>query len=162
MSRPLASFARLLKLLRKRGRSHEEAEDLIQEAYLRLHEYCKTQLVKEEEAFLVRAVLRLSIDRHRRERRHLFSKETVEELDAESTLVDHSPSADDILAAEQRLDKIRATLDAVSQRTREIYIAHRGGYGYAEIAAHLRISESAVQKHVARAVLALMEEEGGE
>jgi RNA polymerase sigma factor (sigma-70 family) len=162
MSRPPASFARLLKLLRKRGRSHEEAEDLIQEAYLRLHEYCKTQVVKEEEAFLVRAVLRLSIDRHRRERRHLYTSETVEDLDAQASLVDESPPVDEALAAQQRLDKIRATLDAVSQRTREIYIAHRAGYGYAEIAAHLRISESAVQKHVARAVLALMEEEGEE
>jgi RNA polymerase sigma factor (sigma-70 family) len=154
-----ASFARLLKLLRRRGRSQEEAEDLIQEAYLRLHQYCKAQEVKEEEGFLVRAVLRLSIDRHRRERRHLYVTETIEELDSAANLVDPTPAPDEVLQAEQRLNKIRAALDAVSPRTREIYIAHRAGYGLAEIAAHLGISVSAVQKHVARAVLALMEEQ---
>ena len=34
-------FARLLRYLRRKGRSREDAEDLIQEAMLRLHVYAK-------------------------------------------------------------------------------------------------------------------------
>jgi len=38
ISRPI-HFKRLLKFLRRKGRSREDAEDLIQEAMLRLHLY---------------------------------------------------------------------------------------------------------------------------
>jgi DNA-directed RNA polymerase specialized sigma24 family protein len=48
-------------------------------------------------------------------------------------------------------------LDAVSRRTREIYFAHRAGYSYAEIAAHMGISHITIKRHIARALLAIME-----
>ena len=65
-SRP-AHFERLLNFLRRKGRSHEDAEDLIQEAMLRLHRYRRTdQRVVNEEAFLTTAVQNLSVDLHRR------------------------------------------------------------------------------------------------
>src|SRR5271168_213481 len=59
-SRP-ALFKRLLKFLRRKGRSHEDAEDLIQEAMLRLHLYGQAVPVVNEEAFLRHAVTNLSI-----------------------------------------------------------------------------------------------------
>ena len=130
----LADFRRLEQRLRnfltRGGRSREDAEDLIQEALLRLHEYCQSpgETVNDREAFLVRTVRNLSIDRHRRERRHLYAGETVEELELTAPLLDTGPAVDEVLAAHQRLDAIRATLNAVSPRTREIYFAHRAGY----------------------------------
>jgi len=48
-------------------------------------------------------------------------------------------------------------LDAVSLRTREIYFAHRAGYSYAEIADHMNISQITIKRHIARALLAIME-----
>jgi DNA-directed RNA polymerase specialized sigma24 family protein len=59
--------------------------------------------------------------------------------------------------AQQRLSSIRAVLDAVSLRTREIYFAHRAGYSYAEIAEHMNISRITIKRHIARALLAIME-----
>ena len=115
-----------------------------------------------EEAFLSRCVKNLSIDRHRRERRHLYEAQSIEDLDAVLALIDSGPAPDEVFATQQRLDRIRSALDAVGTRTREIYFAHRAGYSYAEIASHLRISPSAVEKHIARAVLALMEVGSGE
>lgn len=156
MHRPTACFARLLKLLQRRGRS-QDAEDLIQEALLRLHEYCQSRPVRDEEAFLTRCVTNLAIDRHRRERRHLYAEQSVEELEATLGLVDSAPGPDEVFAAQQRLERIRSALDAVSSRTREIYFAHRAGYSYTEIASYLGISSSAIEKHIARAVLAIME-----
>ena len=67
VSRP-AHFERLLRFLRRKGRSLEDAEDLIQEAMLRLHLYGQEAPVANEEAFLRHAVHNLSIDQHRRDR----------------------------------------------------------------------------------------------
>jgi DNA-directed RNA polymerase specialized sigma24 family protein len=53
-------------LLRSRGRSIDDTEDLIQEAFLRLQVYCRDKDVAQTEAFLVRTALNLSIDQHRR------------------------------------------------------------------------------------------------
>jgi DNA-directed RNA polymerase specialized sigma24 family protein len=49
-------------------------------------------------------------------------------------------------------------LDAVGTRTREAYFAYRAGYSYAEIAEHVKISKRAIKRHIARAVLAIMEQ----
>jgi RNA polymerase sigma factor (sigma-70 family) len=156
MLHPVACFARLMKLCRRRGRSHEDAEDLIQEALLRLEEYCRDAEVRNKEAFLVRTVSNLAINQSIRERVLTYAYEPIEELEQSLPLVDPTPGPDRILAAKQHLEAIRAVLDTVSQRTREIYFAHRAGYRYDEIAVAFGISEKTVEKHVARAVLLLM------
>jgi RNA polymerase sigma factor (sigma-70 family) len=152
-SRP-AHFERLLNFLRRRGRSHEDAEDLIQEAMLRLHRYRRAEVpVVNEEAFLTHAVQNLSIDLHRRRAaRHELSFERmslalIEPLDPEKSI-----------DAEQRLHRIGALLEAASVRTREIYFAHRAGYTYDEIAAYFKISHITIRRHIARALLLVMEQ----
>jgi len=153
-----AQFKRLLKFLRRKGRSHEDAEDLIQEAMLRLHLYGQEVPVVNEEAFLRHTVNNLSIDQHRRDRPDLRKEVPIEDLDARSTLIAPESTPEETLDAQQRLNRIRAVLDAVSLRTREIYFAHRAGYSYAEIADHMNISQITIKRHVARALLAIMED----
>lgn len=150
-------FRRLLKLLRRHGRSLEEAEDLIQEAFLRLIEYCRTQEVRNEEGFVQRTAINLSIDRYRVDSHHPCVGQPVEELAEILPLVDSSPAPDEVLAAQERLNEVRRILGAVSPRTRDIYLAHRAGYSYEELAAAFGVSISTIEKSVARAVLALME-----
>jgi RNA polymerase sigma factor (sigma-70 family) len=156
ISRP-AYFKRLLRFLRRKGRSREDAEDLIQEAMLRLHVYGQAVPVANEEAFLRHAVNNLSIDQHRRDRLDLRQEVPIEELNVRSPLIAPQSTPEDTLEAEQRLGSIRAVLDAVSPRTREIYFAHRAGYSYAEIADSLNISHITIKRHIARALLAIME-----
>jgi DNA-directed RNA polymerase specialized sigma24 family protein len=56
--------------LRRRGRTREDAEDLVQEAFLRLELYCREgHQVLQPEAFLMRTALNLSVSHHRREQR---------------------------------------------------------------------------------------------
>jgi RNA polymerase sigma factor (sigma-70 family) len=64
---------------------------------------------------------------------------------------------EDNLDVEQRLNRIGALLDSVSVRTREIYFAHRAGYSYIEIAESMGISHVTIKRHIARALLAIME-----
>jgi DNA-directed RNA polymerase specialized sigma24 family protein len=61
------------------------------------------------------------------------------------------------LDAEHRLRQTKALLDGVDRRTREIYIAHRGGATYPEIAATWGISNRTIKRSVVRALLAIME-----
>jgi RNA polymerase sigma factor (sigma-70 family) len=155
-SRP-THFKRLLKFLCRKGRSREDAEDLIQEAMLRLHLYAQAVPVTDEEAFLRRAVNNLSIDQYRRERLDLRKGVQLEELNARKPLVAPESTPEETFEAQQRLGRIRAALDAVSLRTREIYFATRAGYSYAEIAEHMNISRITIKRHIARALLAIME-----
>ncbi|HEY3655261.1 MAG TPA: RNA polymerase sigma factor [Steroidobacteraceae bacterium] len=150
----------LKKLLRRRGRTCEEAEDLVQEAFVRMQLYCQQGgVVREPEAFLVRSVLNLAVDARRRDRRDLYEKQSVEDM----YLVDLSPSPDEVFAAEQRLLKIRRSLAALSERTQQAFFLHRlEGFSYAEIAQRLGVSVSAVEKHIANAVAVLAMERQNE
>jgi RNA polymerase sigma factor (sigma-70 family) len=144
---------RLRKVLRQRGALPQQAEDLVQEAALRLHIYTRERgVVVEPEAFLMRTALNLAVDAHRRGRLDRYEGSSVEDLE----LADLEPSADEVLAAEQRLLRYRDALDRVSSRTREVFFMHRlQGFTHGEIARRLGISVSAVEKHVASAVTIL-------
>lgn len=148
-----AYLRHLTRLLRGRGETHERAEDLVQEAYVRMQAYCKQgNEVRAPEAFLLRTALNLAIDVQRRERRNLYEAETIEDL----RLEDLAPSPDELFAAEQRLLRMRNTLDRVSRRTRQVFFLHRlEGFSHAEIAERLGISTSAIEKHIASAVTIL-------
>ena len=119
ISRP-AYFKRLMKFLRRKGRSHEDAEDLLQEAMLRLHLYGQAVPVVNEEAFLRHAVNNLSIDQHRRDRLDLRKGMPIEELNARTPLIAPGSTPEETFEAQQRQGHIRAELDAESLRTREI------------------------------------------
>jgi RNA polymerase sigma-70 factor (ECF subfamily) len=150
----ISQIRRLRNLLRRHGRSRSDADDLIQEAFLRLHVHCRSRSVEHPQSFLSRTVLNLSVDQHRKERRDLYTSTPVETL----TLPDPAPSLDEELEIQQRLTRAGAVLEELGSRTRDIFLMHRvEGYGCAEIAKHFDISVSAVEKHIARAVLALMD-----
>jgi RNA polymerase sigma factor (sigma-70 family) len=110
-------FARLLNLLRRKGRSREDAEDLIQEAMLRLHVYAKSELVVNEEAFLRRAIHNLAIDHYRRNRSVAGREVQIEDADRQHPLIAPWPTPDRVLESQQRLDQLTAILDAVSRRS---------------------------------------------
>lgn len=153
-----AHFARLLRFLRRKGRSREDAEDLIQEAMLRLHLYAKGDVVVNEEAFLRHAVRNLAIDHYRRDHSVVGREVQIDDVNRQNPLIATSPTPDQILDSQQRLDELTAILDAVSGRTREVYLAHRFGYSYAEIANDMGIAEITVKRHIARAHSIIMKQ----
>lgn len=145
---------RLRQALRRHGRSDQEAEDLIQDAFARLECYKRERPVDQPEAFLVRTVVNLSVDAFRHDRLH----GDVETLTEQSVLIDATPGPDEVLASRQRLTRLSAGLEKLSERTRDIFLAHRlEGLGQAEIAKQYGVSLSAVEKHIAKALLFLTE-----
>ena len=97
----------------------------------------------------------LAIDQYRHDRSGLRREVPIEEADRLSPLIASSPTPDQILENQQRLDCLTALLDAVNPRTREIYFAHRSGYTYAEIADDMGIAEITIRRHIARALLTI-------
>jgi RNA polymerase sigma factor (sigma-70 family) len=157
MIRPVPCWARLMRFCQLRGRSREDAEDLIQTALLRLEEYCRTAEVKvrDPESFLTKTVRNLVVDQIRHERVLSFSSDPVEELENHLALIDPAPTPDRVLDAEQRLNEIREILGAVGKRARDVYLLHMAGYEYREIGLELNISVKTVEGHMARAILAM-------
>jgi RNA polymerase sigma-70 factor (ECF subfamily) len=153
---PLVSYLdRLKKLLRSRGRTQDDAEDLIQDAFVRMQTYCQQgRKVHKPEAFLVRTALRLDSNAHRYARRRPHT-EVAEDL----LLLDTSPSPEELVEAEQCLARMRARLDRVSPQLREVFFLHRlEGLSRAQIAERFGVSVSTVEKQIASAVAILMEE----
>ena len=145
-------LTKLRRLLRSRGRSVDDTDDLIQEAFLRLQLYCRHHEVKKTEAFLVRTALNLSADQHRRDRRLVFNQDMLDRM----SLVDPGPSPDEVYAAQKRLLRWKAGLNALSPRRREVFLLNRvEGFSFPQIAERLGISLSMTEKHAAKAILFL-------
>ena len=154
----LPDFGFLRGVLLRRGCSNADAEDLIQDAFPRMLEYCqKGGHVRQPECFLMRTALRLAINARRDEHREMYCDQQVEAM---TFLVDGRATPHELLVANECLLRITNTLDSVSPRTREILFMHRlEGLSHAEIARQLGLSISAVEKHIARASSILAEKD---
>jgi RNA polymerase sigma factor (sigma-70 family) len=147
----------LINRLIRRGSSRHDAEDAIQQAFVRLYAQQKKAPIYNTSAFLVDLVGKVRIERWRRARLHqkVFVEDPLESL----SLPDLSPSPDEYLQADQRLARIKARLEQLSPRTQQVFFLHRlEGLSYSQIAAAVGISVSAVEKHIARAALCIQDE----
>jgi RNA polymerase sigma-70 factor (ECF subfamily) len=140
---------RLRRTLRRKGRTWDEAEDIVQDAMLRFELYRRERPVEDQEAFITRTAFNLAIDSGRRLRRSPISSEPLEYCD----LLDPAPTQADSLLARRGLERLKAGLAVMDPKTQSVILAHRiDGLSYAEIARREGVSESAVVKRVARGV----------
>jgi RNA polymerase sigma factor (sigma-70 family) len=135
-------------IARRRYGSMGDAEDLLHEAFVRYEQYRRSMPVGNPAAFLLQAAGNLAIDRHRSQKH--MSPESFEV--ACMGAPDPTPPVQVVLAARERLERVRQGLDVLSARTREIFLMHRlDGRRQRDIAAAFGISRSAVEKHIAKA-----------
>lgn len=148
-----AYWSKLLKVVSRYTRGRGDAEDLLHTAYIRLEQYRANHVVENPSAFLVRTAANLAIDIHRHER---FWEPGDERRDGQRA--DDAPLQDEVIASRARLKRVKEGLAALPPRTREIFLMHRlKGLKYREIAVHFGVSQSAVEKHIAKAALFLSE-----
>jgi RNA polymerase sigma-70 factor (ECF subfamily) len=145
------TLARVRGALMRRGRSEHDADDLVQEAWVRLACYESEKPVDRPEAFLMRTALNLSIDAHRAQ---IARGEQV--LVEEVVLIDVTPTAEAVVLAKERLARLSLGLSRLSETTRTVFLAHRiDGLPYSAIAQSHGMSISTVHKHIAKATLQL-------
>ena len=141
----------VLRRIAKRTGGSADAEDLLHAAYLRLERYSAVKTVTDPGAFLVRTAVNIGIDHYRHDRR-LYGDARVPVPECE----DASPGADEVIAAKELLSRVVSGINHLPDRTREIFLMHRiDKLEYSEIARRLGVSESAIEKQMAKAMLML-------
>ena len=144
---------RLIRFLTARTRDPALAEDLLQQARLKLIEMKAAPKVEDPLAYLYRLLenqvrdhRRSEVARDQRNRDWGDGGEGVSELRADPTTPEQDTLDRDYLA------RVLAALDTMPERTKVIFIAYRvEGHSQKDIAASEGISLSAVEKHLQRA-----------
>lgn len=97
----------LVRYLSKKVRSNEDANDLAQEAFLRMHKFQQSRQLDNARAFLFKTANNLVVDQIRRAKVHdkyLSFEMLPEHSDEENDKF--APSAERTVSAEQELDQI--------------------------------------------------------
>lgn len=140
----------VFRLVDRRVRNRWTSEDITQEAILRLTAYYRSGKPIADVGSLVRRIaLNLVRDHFRAAKRRVH-----EELPEALPSAEDSPM--DALVYREQVDLALGALNGMPPLRREAFVRCRlHGESRGEVAAGLRISEAAVTKHIARAVLDL-------
>jgi RNA polymerase sigma-70 factor (ECF subfamily) len=149
---------RLRRFVRALVDNRHDAEDVIQEAYLRVLRYSAEHEVESRERLLFSAARNLAVDSRRRRK--------VREKNAADCVVLAAgdwPASDEVVEARERLRHVEAAIASLPARCREVFLLHRiDGMSYTQIAKSIGISVSGVEKHIARACLHIDTKVNGE
>lgn len=148
-------------------RAGNAAEDLVQEAYLRLLQHPDPQSIENVRAFLFRTTSNLTIDLHRRqmlEARYQPDFNAENEVDSEiNRISDATPSPEIRIAHQQELDLLQQMLQELPEVTRYTFVLKRiEGLSHTEIAKRLGITERSSERHLATAIRHLLKHPGFE
>jgi len=153
MSSLAEMLAKARRAVLRRGVSEEDADELVQDAFLKIEQYERVHTARSKEALLVTAAINLSIDRARRR-----ARAPIVDLDDIHAIADRTPDPAQIVEEQARLRHAAEGLAQLPERTRRILLKRRlDELSYAEIAASENMSVAAVEKQVARATLQLMQ-----
>ncbi|MFC3396087.1 RNA polymerase sigma factor [Brenneria rubrifaciens] len=136
----------------------QTAADLVQESFLRLAQRLEQNNdVADKKAYLFKTANNLLFDhlRHQQRWQSTSSANTTEHpLDE---VADHTPQLDQMAIAQQELELLAIILSTLPERTQQIFRLHRLEHmTQKQIAQHLKISLSTVEKHLANTLDAMM------
>jgi len=151
----LAHGRELQAYLTRKLRDAETAADLTQETFLRYTEQHGTgSAVAHRRSYLYRTAHNLAVDHIRREQRERTDAMADDML---AHIPHDQPSPEQAAIGRDELQRVRAALLELPERSRQVFVLARfEGLTYAAIARRLDISESSVQKHLAKAVQHVM------
>lgn len=131
----------------------EDVQDVMQETYLRVHKADRKSKIREPAAFLYRTARNLALNEQARH--HTSKTSTVADFDDLSSISgDNGPEFEAIVG--EKLARAISALERLTPRVRETYILRKvHGFSQKETAKQLGISQSTVEKHVARGLVIL-------
>lgn len=151
--------ANLVRFFAARLNSRAEAEDLVQDIYLRLTAMDADRAVDNPSALLHRIGSNLMLDRLRSQKRsgardHDWREANTTVLAGQE--VADEPTADQVVEARQRLRALVEAVDDLPEKTRHAFQLHKlEGLSHAETARRMGISTSTVEKHISSALKTL-------
>lgn len=141
--------ASLLRVIRNHVGAHGDAEDVLQEAFLRAYAAELKRGVEHPKAFLFQVARNTAIGELRRAR--TSPMDGTVELDAETLPYDTAATdASEVLESRRKLRAFTMAVVKLPPRCRRAFLLRRmDGLSYRQIANRMGISVSAVEKHVA-------------
>jgi RNA polymerase sigma-70 factor (ECF subfamily) len=147
----LSSYNDLTRFLTRRLGNRHDADDLAQSSFERVYAHSLSETIISPRALLFRTAQNLVVDRVRRTKRQQTDATPTEQL---AELTDNAPTVDRLADARRQVERLRGIIAELPPRTREIFVLHRlEELTYVQVAQRLGISESSVQKHLAKALL---------
>src|SRR5215831_10671816 len=147
---PLLSYA-----MRLAGQD-ELAEDIVQEAFMRLH--AQFEDVREPKKWLYRTVHNLALN-HRRDAGKIVSLELKREEAAQVDTSDPQPLPDEQIARLEGIGLVRLSLEALDRRSRElVQLKFNEGLSYKQIAGKTGLTVSHVGYLLHHAIKAIADE----
>jgi RNA polymerase sigma factor (sigma-70 family) len=134
--------------LRKAGWRRDEVEDLIQETYARIAAaYARSEVVHPQ-AYVFATIRNVAADQLRRQQ--VVSIRSVSDISRLNVPADEL-DAEARLTAHEELEELRAAIERLPTQCRAVFVLRKvEGLSQAETAARLRLSQSTVEKYVAR------------
>jgi RNA polymerase sigma factor (sigma-70 family) len=144
----------LIRFISRQNISREEAREIVQETYCRLHQVHQVETLESPRGYLFRTAINLARDSKRQRRRQYHVADAGEPGAPEvADVPSEAPTAYQVLQAEQELTIIRQAILELSPTCRRVFVMHRfEGATYAQIAEHLGLSVSMIEKHVSQAL----------
>ncbi|KAA1190644.1 sigma-70 family RNA polymerase sigma factor [Pseudohalioglobus sediminis] len=134
----------------------EDAAELAQEAYIRLHRLEQPENLDNARAFLFQVATNLATDQLRRRQLHFrfLRSEKSQVVDGEPADVNAAgASPEQILGARQRLKAINQALEELPFKAKQAFLLHRqNGMPYSAIAEQMQVSVSSVEKYILQAL----------
>lgn len=135
-------------LVRRLGNTGD-AEDVTQDAFLRLWRNYAGEAIHAPLAMLYRIAVNIVRDGIRSDR---FRRNQVEGMVDPICSASPEPDPESAASARQRLQLLRQAIDELPPRCREVFLLHKiGGRSHSEVAVKLGISRNMVEKHIIRA-----------
>ncbi|WP_452220644.1 RNA polymerase sigma factor [Lacinutrix salivirga] len=130
------------------------AEDIVQEAYIKLWNNCAKVVYNEALFFLKRIVNNTFLNKVKHDKVKLnYSKQKVQQVNIQSP--------EFVLEEKEFMAKLKAVIESLPEKQREVFLLSRiDKKTYAEIAALLDLSVKAVEKRMSSALIIMREKIG--
>ena len=130
--------------------NRDSGEEVVQDAYLKLVARRSTTPIDHPKSYLFTATRHAAIDFTDRQRREWQRRVDLDSLD-EAELADDGAAR---MEMQRDLAKLAVYLNALPPACRQAFVMNKlQGYTHLEIAGHLGISTSMMEKHIVRALL---------
>lgn len=150
-------YAPLVSFFRKRTRNSPEAQDLVQQVFLRLSQHPDVGAIRDADAYIFQTASNTLRDHWRRlQVRERFASEAmthaITQAKPEEALATDF-SAERVILGRETMAQVAAALRALPERTRDVFVLRCfEGLKSSEIAQLKGVSVRAVEKHVAKAM----------